>query len=82
MVGIYYSPDKQDKFLEENIFKGYRNGFFVDVGAHNGKSINNTLYFEENNDWTGINIKPIKKYNNLVVNRLNCTVSNNDGNRL
>ena len=82
---MFYSQNKQDKFLEENIFKGFKNGFFVDVGAHDGKSINNTLYFEENNSWSGINIEPIKKvYDDLVVNRpnsinLECAVSNNDG---
>ena len=80
-----YSQDGQDKYLETHIFKGYKNGFFVDVGAHDGKSINNTLYFEENNNWTGVNIEPIKEvYNDLVVNRpncinINCAVSNDDG---
>jgi len=34
--------------------------FFIDIGAHNGKSINNTLYFEENNNWTRVNVEPIK----------------------
>jgi len=82
---MYYSQFKQDKILEENIFKGYKNGVFVDVGAHDGVSINNTLYFEENNNWTGINIEPIKKvYDKLITNRpksinINCAVCNNDG---
>ena len=43
---MYYSQFKQDQFLEEVVFKGYKNGTFVDVGAHDGVSINNTLYFE------------------------------------
>jgi len=82
---MFHSQYNQDKFLENNIFKGYKNGIFVDVGAHNGKSINNTLYFEEKNNWTGINIEPIEKiYNKLKINRPNCinlnyAVSNNDG---
>ena len=82
---VYYSQDKQDQYLQENIFKGYKNGFFVDVGAHNGKSLNNTLYFEENHNWKGINVEPIKKvYNDLVVNRpncinINCAVCNQNG---
>lgn len=81
----FYSQDNQDKYLEENIFKGYKNGTFVDVGAHDGLTINNTLYFEKNNNWSGINIEPIKKvYDNLVLNRpnsinINCAVCNNDG---
>jgi FkbM family methyltransferase len=82
---MFYSQDKQDIYLETNIFKGYKNGFYVDVGAHDGISINNTLYFEKNNNWTGINIEPIKKvFDQLVINRpnninLNCAVCNNDG---
>ncbi len=82
---MFYSQDNQDKYLETNIFKGYKNGFYVDVGAHDGLSINNTLYFEKNNDWTGINIEANKNvFNKLVINRpkninLNCAVCNSDG---
>ena len=82
---MFYSQDKQDEYLETSVFKGYKNGIFIDVGAHNGKSINNTLYFEENHNWTGINIEPLKEvYNSLIVNRpnsinINCAVCNNDG---
>jgi FkbM family methyltransferase len=82
---MFYSQDNQDKFLEQHIFKGYKNGFFIDIGAHNGLTINNTLYFEKNNEWTGINVEPIKTvFDTLVVNRpncinLNCAVSNSDG---
>ena len=28
----FYSQDKQDYFLENSVFKGYKNGVFVDVG--------------------------------------------------
>lgn len=82
---MFNSQDNQDKYLETNVFKGYKNGFFVDVGAHDGVSINNTLYFDKNNNWTGINIEPIKSvYDRLVSNRpnninLNCAVCNKDG---
>ena len=82
---MFHSQDSQDFYLETNIFKGYKNGFFVDVGAHDGITINNTLYFEKNNNWNGINIEPIKKvYDKLVINRpnninLNCAVCNSDG---
>jgi len=82
---MFNSQFGQDKYLETYIFKGYKNGFYVDVGAHDGISINNTLYFEKNNNWTGINVEPIKKvFERLVINRpndinLNCAVCNNDG---
>ena len=36
---MFYSQDNQDKYLETHIFKGYKNGFFIDVGAHNGIAI-------------------------------------------
>ena len=49
------------------VFKGYKNGVFFDVGSHNGMDINNTLYFEENNNWSWRNIEPIKEvYDKLV----------------
>ena len=82
---MFYSQYKQDEFLENTVFKGYKNGFFVDVGAHDGKTINNTLYFELNNNWKGINIEPIEKiYNNLLYNRpkcinLNCAIDEKNG---
>lgn len=81
----YYSQFNQDKYLEENIFKGYKNGVFFDVGAHDGITFNNTLYFARFNRWSGVNVEPIKNvYDKLVINRpysinLNCAVSNNDG---
>jgi FkbM family methyltransferase len=81
----YYSQCNQDRFLEETVFKGFKNGFFFDVGAHDGVSINNTLFFEKNHGWSGVNIEPIADvYNKLIVNRptsvnLNVAVSNTDG---
>lgn len=82
---MFYSQYKQDEYLETTIFKGYKNGFYVDVGAHDGISLNNTLYFEKNNNWRGINIEPIKDvFDMLVMNRpvdvnINCAVCNRDG---
>lgn len=83
---MFNSQDKQDEYLETNIFKGYKNGFYMDVGAHDGITINNTLYFEKYNNWTGINVEPIKTvYDKLLINRpnninINCAICNNDGN--
>lgn len=82
---MFHSQENQDKYLETNIFKGFKNGFFVDVGAYDGIHINNTLYFEEMNNWNGINVEPNKRvYDALVINRpkninLNCAVFNQDG---
>ena len=81
----FYSQDSQDRYLEENVFRGYKNGFYMDIGAHDGISINNTLFFEKNHNWTGVNVEPIKEiFENLKINRpkslnLNLAICNNDG---
>jgi len=81
----FHSQDNQDRFLHENVFKGYKYGVFMDIGAHDGVSINNTLYFEKEHGWTGVNIEPINDvYQRLVSNRpacinLNCAVSDTIG---
>lgn len=82
---MFYSQDNQDRYLETNIFKGYNNGFYFDVGAYDGVDINNTLYFEKTRNWTGLNVEPMKEsFDQLVMNRphsinLNCAVCNSDG---
>jgi FkbM family methyltransferase len=81
----FYSQYSQDRSLENCIFKGLKNGVFMDVGAHDGVDLNNTLFFETTHNWTGINVEPIKSvYDRLVTNRpncinINCAVSNSDG---
>jgi FkbM family methyltransferase len=81
----FYSQDKQDEILETHIFKGYRCGYFVNIGANDGKTIDNTLYFEETNGWNGINIEPIPEtYQKLILNRphcinLNCAIDTENG---
>ena len=81
----FYSQDRQDQFLESRVFKGHKNGVFVDVGAHDGRSFNNTLFFEETHGWTGINVEPIKEvFDKLAIARptsinLNCAVSDTNG---
>lgn len=69
----FYSQFNQDAFLEKYVFKCYKNGFFMDVGANDGITGNNTLYFEENHYWKGVNFEPIKKaYDKLLITRPNC----------
>jgi FkbM family methyltransferase len=53
----FYSQFKQDQFAYENYFKNKQNGVFVDIGAHNGETDSNSLFFE-NIGWTGFCIEP------------------------
>lgn len=68
----YYSQYQQDKWVNENIFKNKINGIFIDIGAHDGKTINNTYFFEKELNWNGICIEPIPDiFQKLQLNR-NC----------
>ena len=42
----------------EKLFKGKRNGFFVEAGAFDGENISNTLVFEMKYNWTGLLVEP------------------------
>lgn len=82
---IYYAGNKIDEFLSTYIFKQHKNGYFVDVGANDGVTINNTLFFEKYYNWSGINVEPLDEpYNKLIINRpnsinLNLAIDNKDG---
>jgi FkbM family methyltransferase len=66
----YYSQEKQDELLDTYVFKGYRKGVFVDVGAWDGVHLSNTRFFEESRGWTGVCIEPRpEEFAQLAVNR-------------
>lgn len=50
----YYSQNGEDIVLG-SIFKGIKNGFYVDIGAHHPKRYSNTLKLYKNG-WTGLNV--------------------------
>jgi FkbM family methyltransferase len=71
----YHAQHRQDQFLNEKIFHNKRNGVFLDIGANDGVSISNTLFFERELDWTGLCVEPIPEvYERLKNNRKCITV--------
>ena len=79
----YYSQLQQDRIVDE-YFKGKNNGFFVDIGAHDGIECSNSAFFEYHRDWTGICVEPGPiEYEKLTKNRrctcINGCVSNYNG---
>ena len=42
----------------EKLFKGKKNGFFIEAGAYDGEHFANTLMFEMKHDWTGLLVEP------------------------
>lgn len=70
MKTTYFSQYNQDKFLNEVIFLNKKDGFFIDIGAHDGVTISNSLFFEKFNNWEGICVEPNPVvFNKLISNR-------------
>jgi FkbM family methyltransferase len=55
---VFHSQHKQDQFIYTHFFQDQPSGVFIDIGAHDGVTINNTLFFEEKG-WKGICIEPM-----------------------
>jgi len=81
----YYSQCKQDELLYARYFhKLTTPGFFIEIGAHNGEYLSNTLFYEESLNWQGICIEasPLlfaecEKRRKCLA--LNYAICNNDG---
>ena len=59
-VGMqFYSQVGQDRYLLDNFFRGKRDGVFLDIGAYDGETFSNSLFFEETMGWTGLCIEPL-----------------------
>lgn len=52
----YYGLNNLDKKIEK--YLGYSDGFFVELGANDGISQSNTLFFERCKNWRGILVEP------------------------
>lgn len=72
----YYSQHRQDRYLDEEIFKSKENGVFVDVGAFNGEAFSNTCFFERFRDWTGLCIEPLPEYFEQMKTKRKCQLLN------
>ncbi len=55
--GGYFALNDLDRKLEKYLDK--RDGFFVELGANDGQTQSNTLYFELKKGWRGVLIEPI-----------------------
>jgi hypothetical protein len=60
-----------NEFLDKKMLKfiNYKNGFYIEMGAHDGIINSNTYYFEKNLNWRGVLIEPSHFYENLKKNR-------------
>eukprot|EP00668_Euglena_longa_P048208 GGOE01065272.1.p1 GENE.GGOE01065272.1~~GGOE01065272.1.p1 ORF type:complete len:294 (+),score=55.87 GGOE01065272.1:34-882(+) len=53
----FHSQYKEDEVLEGHFFRGLRNGTFVEIGAMDGITLSNSLYFEKCRHWAGLLIE-------------------------
>lgn len=79
----FYSQAGQDEWIS-SLFEFKREGYFLDIGAHNGIDINNTYFLEKELGWSGICIEadPVI-FSSLSSNRkctcVNIAVSDQEG---
>jgi hypothetical protein len=80
-----FSQHGQDAFVYETFFKSKDGqGYFVDVGAYDGVTFSNSLFFERHLGWSGICIEPLPAaFEKLRGSRtavcLNCAVADREG---
>ena len=70
----YYSEKGQDKWLAHEVYKLKRNGYFVEVGAGNGRKNSNTLWLEEHLDWKGICVEPNPEFKDALNKKRKCII--------
>jgi len=56
LQGKYFSLNQLDRKLEKYV--DYDNGYFVELGANDGVTQSNSLYFEKHRNWGGLLVEP------------------------
>lgn len=72
LQGKYFSLNKLDRKLEKYV--DYDNGYFVELGANDGVTQSNSLYFEKHRNWHGLLVEPAPQ--NFLKCRQNRSVRN------
>lgn len=74
MDNYYQSQYSQDKALNEKYFKNKTSGTFLDIGAHDGKTLSNTFFYEKALGWSGLCIEPHPKVFQQLKENRTCTL--------
>ena len=73
---LYRSEAGQDLWVFGEVFNEKRNGFFLDIGAHDGVAISNTYILENRFDWRGICIEANPDTFDLLKRNRRCQTVN------
>ena len=57
----FHAQFGQDKYLQEEIFRGMAGGSFLDIGCNHPIANNNSLFFESRG-WSGLAFDPIERF--------------------
>lgn len=70
---MYYGQQNLDEILHKSFFSDKKNGFFVECGAYDGMKDSTCKFFEDNMEWSGLNIEPVPfLFDMLKNNRSKC----------
>jgi len=69
----FQSQVAQDSWIYNRFFSNRCGGVYLDVGAHDGKKISNSYFFEVQANWRGMCVEPNPEtFKNLSMNRPRC----------
>lgn len=63
----YFSQAGQDEYLDRVVFQHRRGGVFVEIGAYDGITGSNTLFFEMFRGWSGLLVEASPTYHDMVA---------------
>ena len=64
----FYGQFGEDRAILSAFFRGFQNGFFVELGAMDGDENSNTRVFQEQLNWKGVLIEASDQFNKLRIN--------------
>jgi len=72
----YHSQVGQDQYVNDHFFHNMREGIFVDIGAYDGVTGSNSLFFEKELGWSGICVEPVPHFFQKLEKSRSCTCIN------
>lgn len=71
----YYSQSRQDNIVDR-LLQSKEGGFFLDIGANDGITFSNSLFFEKTRKWKGICIEPVPRFYDQLQKIRSCITIN------
>lgn len=75
LTGIDFQGQANQDMLAYLFFRGKKDGFFIDIGANDGKTFSNTFIFE-NLGWKGICVEPLPDVYKILKQNRRCDCYN------